>query len=107
MAALIAGVNAVVDKSSPASEIFDSIRLAARGESTIHPSQPALMDIASELDADQLPIFGMRIDRTPLPAICETLRITPEQLAQRLDGLLQRIEARLEIAAAADDRPPG
>ena len=100
VAALVAGVNAVVDKSCRADRIFDAIRLAARGESDIHPSPAALADVAAELDAEQLPIFGMRIEGTPLDEIAETLRLDRDELEGRLGATLERIEARLGIALA-------
>jgi DNA-binding NarL/FixJ family response regulator len=99
VAARVAGVHALVDKSSPADVIFDSIRRAAKRQVTIEPSQAALADIAAELDPDDLPIFGMRIEGTPLGEIGETLRLDAGELEHRLAGLLDRIEARLELTA--------
>lgn len=101
VAARIAGVNAVLDKSSPASDLFDAVRLAARHESAIEPSQAALSDVAAELSADQLPIFGMRIEGTPWSEIRETLRLTEEALDEQVAGLLEQIENRLEPSATA------
>ena len=98
VAGLVAGVNALVDKSSSAGSIFDSVRLAAKGRQAIRPSTSALADIASELEPDQLPIFGMRVEGTPMAEIQATLRLTAAELDERVAGLLGRIEARLEIA---------
>ena len=92
VAALVAGVNAVLDKAATASEIFDSMRLAARGRQEIQPSQPALADVASELDPEQLAIFGMRIEGTPWADIGETLRLRTEDLDELANQLLERIE---------------
>lgn len=98
LAALLAGVNAVVDKAAPAARIFDAIRLAARGVCDITPTQEALTQVAAELDPDQLPIFAMSVEGTPVQEIAQTLQRPPQDIEREIDRLLARVEGRLGVA---------
>ena len=60
---IMAGADALVDKSAPARELFEAIRCVASGGTSIPPPIPELVAVArGSLDAADLPIFD-RPDR--------------------------------------------
>ena len=98
--AILAGADGLLNKSTPAPELYDALRSVARGDRLLPPVGRELMHSASErLDAEDLPILGMALDGTAPPEIAETLRIGEDRLASRLDGMIERL--RVELPAPA------
>jgi DNA-binding NarL/FixJ family response regulator len=90
--AIVAGVDAIVHKAGQTRDLFDAIRRAARGDTTLPEIDEALLQAAGQaLDPGDLPLLGMLIHRTPPAEIAATLRIEPAELDRRIDGMLRRL----------------
>ena len=101
--ALVAGADGILHKGGPARELFEAIRRVARGGDAIPPVSPPLFEAAGHtLDLDDLPIFGMLLDRTPAADIADILRLEPAELHDRVDRML----CRLKVPVTSDARCP-
>jgi DNA-binding NarL/FixJ family response regulator len=106
IAALVAGANGVVSKTASPDELFEAIRLAARGEDVLPPLSPeVLSETGRALEAEDMPILGMRAARTPIAQIADTLRMDREQVERRIDVILARLRANLEGASGSSPEP--
>jgi len=101
--ALLAGVDGLVSKASPANELYDAIRRIARGERVLPQLSRELLDTAgAQLDPDDLPILGMALDHTPLVEIAATLGIQPTAAERRLDRMIARLKIDVPVSHAAE-----
>ena len=90
--ARVAGADGIVDKGAPPPELFEAIRLVARGESALPPLRREQLDRAAHrVDPDDLALLAMLVDRTPLDDVAVTLRLTRARLARRTERLLGRL----------------
>lgn len=97
--AFVAGADGIVHKGGPARELFDAIRLVARGGDVLPPIAPPLLEAASAvLDADDLPILGMLLERTPSEDIARALRLSPADLGMRIEQILDRLKVPVSHA---------
>jgi DNA-binding NarL/FixJ family response regulator len=107
IAALVAGANGVVSKAAPSDELFEAIRLAARGEDVLPPpSREVIAETARALEAEDMAILGMRVARTPVAQIADTLRTDREHVERRIDVILARLKGRVEGAPEVSPEPP-
>jgi DNA-binding NarL/FixJ family response regulator len=91
--ALVAGADGIVHKGRPARELFEAIRLVARGGAATPPISDALVEGAAlAVDADDIPILGMLVDRMPAPEIARELDLAPARLRDRIDAMLKRLK---------------
>ncbi len=91
--ARLAGVDGVVSKSAPASELYDAIRRVARGERVLPPiSRELLTQASADLDTDELPILGMTLEGTPVAEIAETLGLDPAEVTRRIGRMVNRLK---------------
>jgi DNA-binding NarL/FixJ family response regulator len=98
--AALAGADGVVHKGAPALELYEAIRLVARGERVRPPlSRELLNDASARLHPDDLPVLGMALDDTPHAEIAAALRLAPNELDARIDRMLAAL--RLEVPASA------
>ena len=98
--ALLAGADGLLDKTSPALELFNAIREVARGGHAIPAvSAPLLEAAASALEPDDLPILSMLVERTPRHEIAETLRLDHAQLRRRTARMLGRLKVQMSHTA--------
>ena len=98
VAAMLAGVDGLVNKSAPANELFDAIRRVAGGERVLPPIARELRDAAgAALDDEDLPILAMKLDDTPPAEIATALGIEPGEVSWRLDRMIARL--KVEVAA--------
>ena len=98
--ARVAGADGLVDKGAPPPELFEAIRLVARGESALPPLRRAQLDAAAHrVDPDDLALLAMLVDRTSPADVAETLHMSRGRVARRTERLLGRL--RRERAAAA------
>jgi DNA-binding NarL/FixJ family response regulator len=72
--AMVAGVDAIVDKGAPTRELFDAIRRAARGQASLPEISPALLEAA-----------GLQIERS--------------ELERRIAGMLERLTPNRALQA--------
>jgi DNA-binding NarL/FixJ family response regulator len=96
--ATLAGADGVIGKAIPARELYDAIRRVAGGDLVLPPVSPELMREASErVDAEDLPILGMLLHRTPVPDIAPALNLDAAAVDQRIDAMIGRL--RVEVPA--------
>jgi DNA-binding NarL/FixJ family response regulator len=92
--AVVAGVDAIVDKGAQTWELFEAIRRAARGEVTVPDISPALLEAAGQqLAAEDLPLLGMLVHRCAPAEIVATLKLDRPELDRRVAGMLARLKA--------------
>ena len=99
--ARVAGADGLVDKGAPPQELFEAIRLVARGESALPPLRRAQLDAAAHrVDPDDLALLAMLVDRTPPADVAETLHMSSGRVARRTERLLGRLRRPAQGAAA-------
>jgi len=99
--AVVAGVDAIVDKGAQTRDLFEAIRRAARGEATLPEISGPLLEAASqEIDPEDVALLSMLVDRTAHAEIAAMLRIERAELEQRITGML----ARLRVGSPAGER---
>jgi DNA-binding NarL/FixJ family response regulator len=93
--ARVAGADGLVDKAAPAAELFEAIRLVARGETSLPPLGREELDVAAhKVDAEDLALLAMLVDRTEPSEVAATLRLDRRRMARRIERLLGRLRAR-------------
>ena len=98
--AIVAGADGIVHKGSPAQQLFEAIRTAAQGASTMPPVPPHLLEAATTaLEPGDLPILQMRLERARVRDIAVTLHHSPEDLHARIAGMLAALQARTVSAS--------
>lgn len=99
--AILAGADGLLHKSAPAPELYNAIRTVARGDRVIPPVTADLVRSFSErLDEADLPVLGLALDGSTPAEIATTLRLDANEVAQRVERMLER--SRVMIAAPAD-----
>jgi DNA-binding NarL/FixJ family response regulator len=90
--ARVAGADGLVAKTAPPSELFEAIRMVARGGCALPPVTRDQLDAAAHgVDSDDLALLAMLVDRTPPTEVAETLRMDRRRLAGRIERLLGRL----------------
>ena len=93
--ARVAGADGLVDKAAPAAELFEAIRLVARGATALPPLTREDLDVAAhKVDDEDLALLAMLVDRTEPAEVAATLRLDRRRLARRIERLLGRLRAR-------------
>jgi DNA-binding NarL/FixJ family response regulator len=103
--AIVAGADGILNKGLPSRDLFEAIRDVSRGGNALPPiSNEHLQVAAAALDEQDLPILGMLIGDTPVPAIAETLRIDISALRRRTGRMLAALVA--SVGPHATPPPP-
>jgi two-component system response regulator DevR len=90
--AIVAGADGLTNKAVLADDLLDAIRLVARGRTVMPPIPTGLREAsAAKLDPDELPIFSMMMDRTPLPEVAEVMGLEERKLRSRLNAMLGKL----------------
>jgi DNA-binding NarL/FixJ family response regulator len=93
--ARVAGADGLVDKAAPPAELFEAIRVVARGGDALPPLTRAELDAAAHrVEPDDLALLAMLVDRTSPADVAETLRLDGRKLARRIERLLGRLRER-------------
>jgi DNA-binding NarL/FixJ family response regulator len=96
--ALLAGVDGLVSKAAPASELYDAIRRVARGERVLPPISRELLDDAGQaLAPEELPILGMTLEHTSLVDMARALGRKPTEVSHMIDRMIKRL--KIEVPA--------
>jgi DNA-binding NarL/FixJ family response regulator len=100
--ARIAGAEGIVDKAAPPADLFEAIRLVARGDTALPPLTRAQLDAAAHrVEPDDLALLAMLMDRTSPADVAATLHMDRSRVAKRTERLLGRLRRRPAPRAAA------
>ena len=99
--ARVAGADGLVDKAAPPSELFEAIRLVARGATSLPELTRAQLDAAAHrVDPDDLALLAMLVDRTSPADVAATLHMDRSRVAKRIERVLGRLRRAAPRAAA-------
>ena len=99
--ARVAGADGLVDKAAAPPELFEAIRLVARGLSALPPLTRAQLDAAAHrVDPDDLALLAMLVDGTPPADVAETLHMSRGRVARRTERVLGRLRRPAARVAA-------
>ena len=72
----VACADGLVDKQAPPEELFEALRIVARGRTALPPLTPAqLRAAAARVESDDLALLAMLVDRTPAADVRDTLKL--------------------------------
>lgn len=92
--ATIAGADGIANKGAPAEELFEAIRLVAKGSSVLPPSPPEMLEAAvAKLDDEEQAIFELLMERRPCSEVATTLGLAPERLGERVREMIGKLGA--------------
>jgi DNA-binding NarL/FixJ family response regulator len=97
--AAIAQADGLVDKGLQARELFDAVRLVARGERLLpEVSRAELADAYERLSPQDQPVVGMLLEGTSEGDAATALRLEPEEVEHAVHRILAAL--RLEVPTA-------
>jgi DNA-binding NarL/FixJ family response regulator len=100
--ARVAGADGLIDKAAEPAELFEAIRVVARGGSALPRLGPEDMDAAAHLiDPEDLALLAMLVDGTSAGDVAETLRLDRRRVGRRIERMLGRLRAGTAGTAAA------
>ena len=98
--ARVAGADGLVDKAAAPAELFEAIRLVARGEIALPPLTREQLDAAAHrVEPDDLALLAMLVDRTSPADVAATLHIDRGRVAKRTERVLGRLRRAAPSAA--------
>jgi two-component system response regulator DevR len=104
-AAAVAGADAMLDKAAPADELFDTIRLVARGECRLPTPPPEVMERSfASLDPEEIVLFGMAANGASPGEIAAVAGHDLDETSRQLRVLLTRLQA---TSPEREARPAG
>jgi DNA-binding NarL/FixJ family response regulator len=90
--AILAGADGLLHKGATAPELYNAIRMVARGDRVMPPVPPQLVEAASaSIEPEDLPILGMRLDGATAQEIAAALRCEAVDVVRRIDRMLGRL----------------
>lgn len=99
--ARVAGADGLVDKAAPPADLFEAIRLVARGETALPPLTRAQLDAAAHrVEPDDLALLAMLVDQTSPADVAEALHMDRKRVAKRTERVLGRLRRATPRAAA-------
>ena len=100
--ARVAGAAGLVDKQAEPAELFEAVRVVARGGTHLPQVTAAELDAAAHLvEADDLALLAMLVDRTSPADMAATLRMDRTRVAKRTERVLGRLRRRPARRAVA------
>jgi DNA-binding NarL/FixJ family response regulator len=104
-AAAVAGVDAMLDKAAPVDELFDTIRLVARGAGRLPTPPPEVMERTHALlDPGEIVLFGMAANGASPGEIAAVAGHDLDETRRQLRALLARLKA---TSPEREERPAG
>jgi DNA-binding NarL/FixJ family response regulator len=98
--ARVAGADGLVDKAAEPAELFDAIRVVARGGSALPPLEREELDEAAHrIDPEDLALLAMLVDGTPAGDVADTLHLDRRRVGRRIERLLGRLRRGTPAAA--------
>jgi DNA-binding NarL/FixJ family response regulator len=96
LAARAAQADAVVDKAEPVHALLDAIRRVASGTTRLPVvTHDAYEAAVARLDDEDLPVFAMLLDREPVEAIADALRVDRNEVVWRANRIVGRLRPRM------------
>ncbi|HET6550646.1 MAG TPA: response regulator transcription factor [Solirubrobacter sp.] len=93
--ARVAGADGLVRKVAPPEELYEAIRLVARGESALPPLEREQLDAAAHrVEPEDLALLAMLVDRAEPAEVAATLRLDRRRVGRRIERVLARLRAR-------------
>jgi DNA-binding NarL/FixJ family response regulator len=90
--ARVACADGLVDKAADPRELFEAIRVVARGGSALPPLEPEQLDAAAhQIDPEDLALLAMLVDGTAPVDAADTLRLDRRKVGRRIERLLGRL----------------
>jgi DNA-binding NarL/FixJ family response regulator len=100
--ARVACADGMVDKAADPKELFEAIRVVARGGSALPPLEPEQLDAAAHaVDPEDLALLAMLVDGTPASDVADTLRLDRRKVGGRIERVLGRLRAGTAGTAVA------
>jgi DNA-binding NarL/FixJ family response regulator len=98
--ARVAGAAGVVDKAASPGELFEAVRLVARGGTALPPLPQSELDAAAHrVEPDDLALLAMLVDRTSPADVADALRLDERRVSRRTERLMGRLRARRAVPA--------
>ena len=98
--ARVAGADGLLDKAAPPHELFEAIRVVARGDTALPPIDAHDLDAAAHrIDPEDLALMAMLADGTPVVDAADTLRLDRRKVGRRIERMLGRLRAGTPAAA--------
>jgi DNA-binding NarL/FixJ family response regulator len=92
--ARVACADGLVDKAAPPDELFEAIRVVARGGASLPRLEPEQMDAAAHrIDPEDLALLAMLADGTPAGDVADTLHLDRRRVGRRIERMLGRLRA--------------
>jgi DNA-binding NarL/FixJ family response regulator len=92
--ARVACADGLVDKAAEPAELFEAIRVVARGATSLPPLDPEQMDAAAHvIDPEDLALLAMLADGTSTGEVAETLRLDRRRVGRRIERMLGRLRS--------------
>jgi DNA-binding NarL/FixJ family response regulator len=90
--ARVACADGIVDKAADPRELFEAVRVVARGGSALPPLEPEQLDAAAHrIDPEDLALLAMLVDGTAPIDAADTLRLDRRKVGRRIERLLGRL----------------
>jgi DNA-binding NarL/FixJ family response regulator len=100
--ARVAGADGMLDKAADPAELFEVIRVVARGDSALPPVEAAELEAAAHrIEPEDLALLAMLVDGAPAADVAEALRLDRRRVARRTERVLGRLRARRAARAVA------
>ena len=98
--ARVAGADGLVDKAAEPAELFEAVRVVARGGMALPPIDRDELDAAAHLiEPEDLALLAMLVDGTPAGDVADTLHLDRRRIGRRIERLLGRLRRRTPAAA--------
>jgi DNA-binding NarL/FixJ family response regulator len=103
-AAALAGADAMLDKGSPPDVLFDAVRRVARATAEpLTAPREAVARCIAELPADDIPLFGMAVNGTPVAEIAQVVGDDVAAIRARLRALVVRLQGERRAPPAPEN----
>ena len=100
LVARVAGADGLIDKAAEPAELFEAIRVVARGGFALPPLEREEMDDAAHrIDPEDLALLAMLVDGTPAGDVADTLHLDRRKVGRRIERMLGRLRRRTPAAA--------
>jgi DNA-binding NarL/FixJ family response regulator len=102
LVARVAGADGLLGKETEPAELFEAIRVIARGGTALPRLDASAFDAAAHrVEPEDLALLAMLVDRTPAVDVADTLHMDRRRMSRRVERLLGRLRARPAAGAAA------